>query len=153
MYGVNTKYQDRVYGGRAPPSGAYARREVAAGPPTVTCPLSFVKTWILLRRRGALLPHPRMARRRAIESHRGRSSQPREGSQNMSEQSESEGKHAYLLSLTEKQLEQLQNDDIAIVDTERERFVFVKKQHEDEAIAHLDSADVEISVQEVTERD
>jgi len=63
------------------------------------------------------------------------------------------GSHAYLLSLTQAQLEQLQNDDIAVVDTDREKFVFVPKSHETEAIDHLHANDVEVTVQEVTERD
>jgi hypothetical protein len=69
------------------------------------------------------------------------------------DQSADEGKHAYLLSLTDEQLEQLQNDDIAVVDTDEEKFVFVRKDHESEAIDHLHAADVEVSVQEVTDRD
>lgn len=66
---------------------------------------------------------------------------------------ESEGQHAYLLSLTQAQLEQLQNDDIAVVNTELEKFVFVPKEHENEAIDHLHGNDVDISIQEVTSRD
>jgi hypothetical protein len=69
------------------------------------------------------------------------------------DQSTEEGKHAYLLSLTQKQLEQVQDDDIAVVDTNREKFVFVRKDHESEAVDHLHAADVEVSVQEVTGRD
>ena len=61
--------------------------------------------------------------------------------------------HAYLLSLTQAQLEQLQNDDIAVVNTELEKFVFVPTDHESEAIVHLHRNDVEISIQEVTSRD
>ncbi|RAW44046.1 hypothetical protein DQW50_16445 [Halorubrum sp. 48-1-W] len=64
-----------------------------------------------------------------------------------------EGKRAYLLSLTEEQLDQLQNDDIAVVDTESEKFVFVRKDLQGEAIDHLHGADVEVTVQEVTSRD
>lgn len=64
----------------------------------------------------------------------------------------SDTKHAYLLSLTDEQLEQLQNDDIAVVDTNDEKFVFVRKDHESDAIEHVHAADVEVSVQEVTER-
>lgn len=61
--------------------------------------------------------------------------------------------HAYLLSLTDEQLDQLLNDDIAVVDTHREKFVFVRKDHESEAIDHLHAVDIEVSVQEVTARD
>jgi len=62
-------------------------------------------------------------------------------------------KHAYLLSLTRAQLEQLQTDDIAVVDTDSERFVFVPKDHESEAIEHLHGNDAEISIHEVTSRE
>lgn len=71
----------------------------------------------------------------------------------MTDGSESEGKHAYLLSLTQEQLDQLQNDDIAVVDTESERFVFVRDDLQSEAVEHIHGADVEVTVQEVTERD
>jgi hypothetical protein len=71
----------------------------------------------------------------------------------MSDETDENGKHAYLISLTEEQIEQLQDDDIAVVNTESEKFVFVRKDHESEAIDHLHGADVEVTTQEVTERE
>lgn len=64
-----------------------------------------------------------------------------------------DGKHAYLVSLTAEQIEQLQNDDIAVVDTEESKFVFVPREHESEALRAVSEGDVEIFKQEVTERD
>lgn len=61
--------------------------------------------------------------------------------------------HAYLLSLTREQLEQLHTADIAVVDTDSERFRFVPTDCESEAIDHLHGTDVEISVHGVTHRD
>ena len=53
-----------------------------------------------------------------------------------------DGKHAYLVSLTAEQIEQLQNDDIAVVDTEESKFVFVPREHEIEALRAVSEGDV-----------
>lgn len=62
-------------------------------------------------------------------------------------------KTAYLVSLTTDQLDQLQNDDIAVVDTDDERFVLVASEHESEAIEAVQTADLTMRLREVVARD
>ena len=65
----------------------------------------------------------------------------------------SEEKEAYLVSLSEQQIEQIQNDDIAIVDTDDLMFVMVPREHETEALEAVSDGDVEVVTRKVIERD
>lgn len=64
-----------------------------------------------------------------------------------------EGKEAFLVSLTSDQIEQLQNDDIAVVETEDFKFVMVPREHESEALDAVSEGDAEVVSREVTDRD
>lgn len=66
---------------------------------------------------------------------------------------ESDPKSGYVVSLTDAQLNQLRGDDVAVVDTTSERFVFINTEHEAEALGYLADADVDVRQREVVARD
>jgi len=62
------------------------------------------------------------------------------------------GKDAWLLSLTDEQIEQLQNDDIAVIGTEVCVFITVHSEHAEEAREAVADGDAELVTREVVER-
>lgn len=63
------------------------------------------------------------------------------------------GKNAWLLSLTEEQVEQLRNDDIAVVETESHVFITVHSDRAEEAREAVADGDAELVTREVVDRD
>ena len=63
------------------------------------------------------------------------------------------GKNAWLLSLTDEQIEQLQNDDIAVVETDGHVFITVHSEHAEEAREAVADGDAELVEREVVDRD
>jgi len=63
------------------------------------------------------------------------------------------GKNAWLLSLTDEQIEQLQNDDIAVIETDDRVFIAVHAEHAEEARAAVADGDAELVEREVVKRD
>ena len=63
------------------------------------------------------------------------------------------GKDAWLLSLTDEQIEQLRNDDIAVVETEGCVFITVHSEHAEEARKAVAGGDAELVTREVVDRD
>ncbi|OYR48831.1 hypothetical protein DJ73_18830 [Halorubrum sp. Ea1] len=63
------------------------------------------------------------------------------------------GKDAWLLSLTDEQIEQLQNDDIAVIATEGCVFIAVHSEHAEEARKAVADGDAELVEREVIDRD
>ena len=63
------------------------------------------------------------------------------------------GKNAWLLSLTDEQVEQLRNDDIAVIETESHVFITVHSDHAEEAREAVADGDAELVTREVVDRD
>lgn len=63
------------------------------------------------------------------------------------------GKNAWLISLTDEQVEQLRNDDIAVVETEGCVFITVHSDHAEEAREAVAAGDAELVTREVVDRD
>ncbi|TKX35133.1 hypothetical protein EXE51_15780 [Halorubrum sp. CGM5_25_10-8B] len=62
------------------------------------------------------------------------------------------GKNAWLLSLTDEQVEQLRNDDIAVVETESHVFITVHSDHAEEAREAVVAGDAGLVAREVVKR-
>lgn len=63
------------------------------------------------------------------------------------------GKDAWLLSLTDEQIGQLQNDDIAVIETDDRVFITIHSSNAEEARAAITDGDAELVEREVVARD
>ena len=71
--------------------------------------------------------------------------------------SEDSGKAAWVLSLNDEQIEKIENDDIAVLETDNELFLVVHNDNEDGALRaveeSVEESDVPLRVHEVTRRE
>lgn len=62
-------------------------------------------------------------------------------------------KEAFLISLTDEQLDAIASNDVAMIDTDRLRYLVVHADHEHEALETVREGDAEVIVREVTNRE